>query len=214
MGNFRTIFSGATPAAGEVWSVGLNWVGPNHSFTPAEAQSWANGIGTGVMAQSSNPLFNLLSSSGNINKVRVEQRQETDDTLMVAAEFTLTTPETGANPATSTLQTSICLSLITARSGRSYRGRVYWPAWAYTPTASLMFGTTTCNTAIDGLQSLEALTRSASVSVDPGYLMVLCVRSRLHHTSEPVTHISAGNVPDTQRRRRDAVNEVYVTQSI
>lgn len=214
MGLFRTIISGNSPAAGEVWSIGLNWTMGEDAAPQSAMTAWATNIGTAIAASSGNQVFQMLSSSGNISKVRTEQRDDTDNSLLMAGEYTLPIPETGANPPTSTLQTAMCISLITILPGRSNRGRCYWPAWAYTPTSSLLFGTSQQTNALTGFKALIDLIKAQAAVTDPAWVTQLIVWSRLNLTAAPVVTIAAGSVPDTQRRRRDAIKEVYTTLAL
>lgn len=210
MGFFRTMINGTSPAPGEVWSIGLSWIGPNTEIPFEDLREWAEGIGTAINAFTNNGLVNLLSSSGFITSIRTEQRDETTEALIQAAEFTLLSPEPGAGTPSKTLQTSLCISLLTGRPGRSFRGRVYWPAWAYSGTTEMRFGTTNLGTYLTGFDEIHNLIQAQAVIVNPAYSMVLAVRSRLLHESNSVQQYAAGNVPDTQRRRRDALEELYV----
>jgi hypothetical protein len=47
----------------------------------------------------------------------------------------------------------------------------------------------------------------------PGITFDLAIRSRKTHTSPHVVRLQAGNVIDTQRRRRDSLPESYLTQT-
>ena len=211
MAYIKTIISGASPSSGEVWSVGTNWTVAGVLIPQEDMTAIATAFGVAIAASSGNALIGMLSSAGNINRIRLEQRNVSDENLLLAAEYGLPVPETGANTPSSTLQTSICISLLTNVPGRSYRGRVYWPAWTYAPTAGLLFGTGTCTAALTGFAALMNMFKVACTSVDSFYEAELVVRSRLLHESNLVISYACGTVPDTQRRRRDAVTEVYST---
>lgn len=214
VGFFRVIINGTSPAPGEVWSVGLSFVGPNTLIPFLDLKDWATQIATGMSALSGNTCINFLSAGGAVTMIRTEQRGETDDLLIQAAESSLATPKVGAGTANKTLQTSVCFSLITAQPGRSYRGRCYWPAWGYTPTASLQFSSGDLTALLTSFEDIVQMIGEKSVIVDPAYQMLLGVRSKLLHETNDVGQIAVGSVPDTQRRRRDAIPEVYSTLTL
>lgn len=189
----------------------MNWGELDALLLFDDLQAWATNIGTSINAMASNALINVLSSAGAITKIRTEHRSETTDELIQAAEYTFPSPKTGAGTVSKTLQTSVVISLLTGRPGRSYRGRCYWPAWAYSGTATALFGGTDLTNWLAGFKAITNAIVAAAVVVDPSFDMRLIVRSRLLHHSQDVTSLGAGNVPDVQRRRRDAVNELYST---
>lgn len=211
MGFFRVILNGNSPAPGEVWSVGFSCVGPNTDVPFLDLQQWATGIGVGLAAMTGNTLISQLSTNGTITEVRCEQRSDETDLLMQAAEYQLPVPKGGTGAASKTLQTAQVVSLITARPGRSFRGRMYWPAWAYSPDAAMRFTPAACNAALAGVDQIFDLIKAQALVVNPAYQMQLGVRSRLLHETNDVGRISCGDVPDTQRRRRDSLNEVYAS---
>lgn len=214
MGLYRVIIGGATPAPGEVWSVGMALDGPDPTMPQADINQWATNIGVAIAALVSHPLINLLSSAGNVNFVRCEQRHEATEALLRAGEYQLPTPKPGSGTASKVLQNSLVISLRTLTPGRSYRGRVYWPAWAYTGTAEQLFASSSLNSWLPAYADLVELVVAQAIAVDPSYAMILVVRSRLLHVSTPVTALAVGNVPDTQRRRRDALTELYTVLAV
>lgn len=214
MGNYRVIIGGITPAAGEVWSVGVSLDGPDATMPQADISQWALGIANAIKATVSDPLHALLSGTGGIDTVRCEQRSETDETLLRAGEAQIVPPRMGTGGASKVLQASVCISLRTQVPGRSYRGRVYWPAWAYNSDTQLLFPIATVPTWLNSFVDMIEMINAQAIVVDPGYAMILVVRSRLLHVGTPVTSIAIGNVPDTQRRRRDAINEQYTILNV
>lgn len=209
MGFFRTLINGTSPAPGEVWSVGMSFIGPNVAATHAELMAWATAAGVAINAQTGNQAINVLSSDGKIVQIRTEQRADVDDTLIQGAEYNLPAAKAGAGTPSKTLQTACCISLLTLYPGRSYRGRCYWPTWAYSGTATMQFGGTDLGNWLTGFKSIINAVVAAAITVDPAWQMIPAVRSRLLHLSTPITIYGAGSVPDTQRRRRDAVAETY-----
>lgn len=209
MAEYRVILSGSSPAAGEVWSSGCSLTSTAPPMDQTEISAWALGIANAIEALGANSLLTLLSTAGAITTVRCELRGADTEALLLAGEVDLTPAKAGAGTANKVLQASVVISFRTATPGRSYRGRAYWPAWGYTPTAELLFGSSNITSWLNDYADLLQLFGAQAIIVDPAQEMSVVVRSRLLHVSTPVTALAIGNVPDTQRRRRDAVNEAY-----
>lgn len=142
-----------------------------------------------------------------ITGVRIEQR-ESEGTLVAQLEQQRATAVVGTGNAPHPIQTSIVLSLITARAGASGRGRLYWPASGVAlDSNTLRFGSgvvtgflTDMETYLSAIQAaIEATTTDAP----------LAVWSRKTLGTFSVVRLRAGDVPDVQRRRRDALVETY-----
>lgn len=214
MGFFRVVLSGKSPVGAEVWSCGLSYIGPNTSIPQPDMQEWAQNVGVAIAATTGNKLIDLLSNAGNINQVRTEQRQETTEVLMTAGEYDLPIPKIGTGTPDKVLPNSFCISLLTGAPGRSRRGRVYWPAWVYSAGSTMTFSTTQLTDWLNAFVAINNIIKAQSIIVDPAYQMVLAVRSRLLHTSADVITAAGGHVPDTQRRRRDAIPEIYTSVTV
>lgn len=215
MTEYRVILSGTSPAPGEVWSCGMSLQGVAPAMTQDQITAWATNIATAVNAYTSaNPLVSLLSSSGSMTTVRCEVRDPATEDLVRAGEAAIPTGLSGSATPNKVLQASVVISLRTAVPGRSYRGRVYWPAWVYTPTGELLFSTGTLPGYLTAYADLVELVNAQAIVVDPSFAVILVVRSRLLHVSTPVTALAVGTVPDIQRRRRDAINEQYTVLNV
>lgn len=105
-------------------------------------------------------------------------------------------------------QNAICVSMLTGLAGARNRGRFYLPppvSSAVTTTGRL--GTTQQTALVDGLG--VAFSGLATAGFTP------IVRSSVGGGAETVvTSVRVGNVIDTQRRRRNAIAEVYVTEDL
>lgn len=209
MTEYRVILSGNTPAAGEVWSCGMSLQGVAPAMDQSEITLWAQGVANAIEVVPTTGIYSLLSTTGTINKVRCELRDPDNEALLLAGEASLIPPKTGGGAAARVLQCSLVISHRTNIPGRSYRGRVYWPAWNFAGTAEMLFSTSSLPDLLTSYADLVELVVAQAVVVDPSFAMILVVRSRLLHLSTPVVALAAGNVPDTQRRRRDALTEQY-----
>lgn len=157
-------------------------------------------------------LLALLSTSGNIEAIRVEKRAE-DESVLNVAEQLLTTALAGTGTANKTPQDALVFSLRTSTPGARGRGRMYWPALSQnlsasfqvtSPTPAVLAGNVktwlqAINTAMDGVYIAQA----------SALRVALAVRSGTDHVSRDVTQIQVGSVLDTQRRRRDTLPESY-----
>lgn len=212
MAYFRVSVKG-TIGPTEVWSV-------NPAYDPA----WDTGVTwdqeqadliTLAMASVTVPtaLINLMGSTTRITSYRLELRQDGTDELLGVSERQLGTPIAGGSSVSKPPQTAVVASLRTNTPGASGRGRLYWPATgAAIDTDTYRVPTTIANAAAAGFSSYLDALAEAIMSVGgwaPWTQMQLVVRSKTRGTTYPVTRIMVGNTFDTQRRRRDALAEVY-----
>lgn len=209
----RLRIEGTIPG-GEVWSVNPTFALPSSSVQDmdyAGAQSRATACSNVVVPT---PLLDAMGGTANtkITTFTVEARTS-DGTLQVSASALKTISATGstnAHPA----QTAIVCSLRSNSPGGRGRGRLYWPAigksldattlrWPSAGQAALLTGFDTY---------LGALQDALNVDEIPGLTeFQLAVWSRTSQSFPPVVRLQVGDVPDTQRRRRDALAENYTT---
>ena len=199
---------GALPS-GEVWSVNPKY-GPGAGILVTHHEAlleWAQAIATlnsgNVLPEA---LRALISSSASVTAIRTEHRSASGE-LVNAADYVLPDPKAGLRTATKPHQVAWVSSLRTGRSGRSYRGRLYWPALAVTlTTADLRVPTATVQALVEDVSNLLTAIEAA---VPAGHAVRLGVVSGVKNEVTPVTQISGGDVLDTQRRRRDTLAESY-----
>jgi hypothetical protein len=152
-----------------------------------------------------------MSVAASRTGARVEVRDDANDSLIGISTQSSSSALVGTGTLTMPPQSSTVLSLRTDTPGGSGRGRLYWPHLAGTLGAD---GRTPGATMILFVQDFKAyLTgiRSDLAAAFPTIGFDLAVRSRTTHTTPHVVRIQAGNVIDTQRRRRDALPESYTT---
>ena len=97
-------------------------------------------------------------------------------------------------------QLAIAVTLRTALSGASFRGRYYLPCTDFSGITDVGRLTLTAKN-----QILTSLTAAHDAEITEGCTVE--IYSRTHHSIEAVTIISVGDVVDTQRRRRDKLVE-------
>lgn len=203
----RIRISGSLPA-GEVWSVNPAFIGnfdetpPSHAFL----ETWAQAIGEYFEDLSTNLLLNLISSTGAITGVRAEY-YDTTGRLADVAEYVLLTPKPGVGGALLPITSAVVCSLYTGIPGRSYRGRIYWPALGLSldpDTARIRTSDiTSLLTAFnDMLSTLQGVAPSSPA-------VVLGVYSKTMGTGTAISQLRVGNLPDQWRGRRDALTEAY-----
>lgn len=196
---------------GEVWSVNPKYIaGPEGLKTSYEdLLSWAEGI----VSLNSGAIFPvnmrpLLSAAASVTAVRCEYRGPSGD-LVQAAEAVPVSPVFGTGNPSKPFQTSLVSSLLTGRPGRSFRGRLYWPALA------VPLGLTDLRVPDTNLQdytsAIALFLEQVSIIGAPENDMTLAVVSETLSVATPVTQISCGDVLDVQRRRRDSLVEGRVT---
>lgn len=203
----RVIIKGSAPG-GEVWTSGFALHSPSDNVpaTTPELELMAQNIGVIIGTWSStNQLRRCLSNTLSVVAVRVECRNE-DESLFNLGEKPLVPPLQGSLPLTHSLQSAAVVSLRTLTPGGHGRGRMFWPNLTYVPTQAGRIDNTLC---IALASDMRTFLNEVLDSVDPGFDLFLAVRSVTDHMNRVVTSLRVGDVPDTQRRRRDALVEVY-----
>lgn len=193
------------------WSVGAYFgslIGGNNAVeTVGDLQAWATAIGAGIQIGGfiSADLEAGLSASGQTTEVTCYYYPDGATQALAVAGAAAIQVGTGtvSNPA----QTSVVASLRTGISGRSFRGRTYWPALGYGLTGSLKFTASVPGLVASGIKALWSSVADEAGLGDFGLVVYSATRDVL----TPVSSIAVGDVPDTQRRRRDNLVEQYAT---
>lgn len=213
MPSFNRIHLSGTLASGaETWSTSfaVRPAGGGVTASPAELTAWAEAIMDVLELTGDIPeLLTGLSSTGAITEARVYHYPGT------SAPATAVGIAAGSRPGTTSPSrpTSVAavLSLRTGLAGRRFRGRMYWPALANTINTTGRF-TSTVTGNLAG-QAGEILTTLAAEGPG-GDVPLVSVVSAAGDLVTPVTAISVGDVPDSMRSRRDALDEVYTTVNL
>jgi hypothetical protein len=211
---FRLSIQG-TLASGEVWSINpcFNLGG---SFTPIWDQPSGDDIAQALLdVVIPTPLKDAYSAAGAITGYRLEGRGD-DHTLLGVAESAFTSPVVGTAAATKPPQTAMVFSLRTNTPGASGRGRLYLPALSVQISATNFRVSSTAVEAFltamsEYLRDVQD-TIKANAGVFPWSTVELCVVSKTTGNRPLVTRIQAGDILDTQRRRRDKLTENYQAQ--
>lgn len=206
----KVVLSGTLASGAEIWSTGVAFSSVEGPVTlQGDCQAWANGIAAGLSAfiAGTTSLESGLSGNGAITETRVYYYPTTDGPATAVGVAAGNTVGTGAG--NQPLQSSAVLSLRTGVAGRRTRGRMYWPALAIAPNNFGVYSAATAGAMVsDAVLLLEFLREANPVSSN----FYPAVVSKVGNLVTPVTTVSVGNVPDTQRRRRNGLVETYYTQ--
>lgn len=209
----RVIFEGSLGVNSEQWSTGIVFQDPGlGQGEPDDAVmlDWANNLHGDFVTMVSTTLRTALSSSGTIDRVRIEYYNGAGGLTSVVESTS--SPVAGLTIADQPYSSACVLSLSTGLSGSRRRGRMYWPALAAAVDANGKFtGTTSAtNFAISAKELIDLIGSSygGALNLEPG------VYSGVLDDVTTVTAVRVGSIPDTQRRRRDNLVETYATQML
>lgn len=205
--------NGAMPN-GEVWSVNPRFAGGPGGVIMGyeELQQWAENISDYLGSLLvTNPLRAALSTGASITSIRTEQLDPAGQ-LVQAGEYIRPSALEGATTPTKPFQTSIVASLLTGRPGRSYRGRLYWPFLGSTISTSTLRIPTAFTQSF--ANEMAALLTAIATTAAPDQATAPVVVSQTLDVATPITQISVGDVIDTQRRRRDSLDEARTVQTV
>lgn len=208
MSYVRVSILGSSPG-GEVWSINPVF-DPTGEFGTSVDQTALDAATDAIAALS--PGANLLafaSSALAVTGARCEVRQDSDDSLLAISTQIRSSPLSGSGAALRGAQNALVISLRTNTPGGSGRGRLYWPAVGTSIGTDLRFTSASALTALTEMRAYLNAMRSALATAFPTIGFDLAVRSRTTHTTPHVNKVQVGNVPDTQRRRRDNMTEDY-----
>lgn len=208
----RVIISGTLGNA-EVWSTSVAWADVSSgSSTALTSTSNLLGVASGIWTDLTNGSaarvpFDMISTSGRITQVRVEARNVGG--LLNAAEFAGSTPLPGVGAPSKPTTAASVVSLLTGVPGRRYRGRMYLPAMALTIGTDFRIPAATTEIIAEGM---DARFDAWSTVFNSGETAIVpVVVSEVGLVCTEVQQLRVGDVFDTQRRRRDDLQETYFT---
>ncbi len=190
----------------ETWSVSLHYATPEGSVLagPTSLTEWAEAITADFFDLTNNQLGTFMSNQGRLTRVDTYQYGASGPAVAVGSSSV-------SNPSYSgevrlPWQTCIVMSLKTAVAGASFRGRAYWPAPGGTMQSDGTFQglESTTSVGVRFAQLLEFIGAAAGESVG----LVPVVYSPTRNLITPVIAVEYDSVPDTQRRRADAVQGI------
>lgn len=198
-----------TALNGEVWSVNPVF-DPTGEFGVAVDQAQLDAAALAI-ANRTVP-GNLRSAMGmgfTRSGARVEVRQDSDDALLGISVQASGTPLAGTTAVRLPQQSALVTSIRTNTPGGSGRGRLYWPAGGVTLDTNARIASATVASFLTDMKAYLIGIRGDLATAFPLIGFDLAVRSKTTHTTPHAVRIQAGDVVDTQRRRRDAIPESY-----
>lgn len=207
----RLVVSGTLGGGADIFSVGFNYTPDLGApvITPTDLNLWAAACATYFAGATLPNLKAGLSTSGTIREFRTYYHAS--DTGPATTVGTASASIAGTGTANQPLPTSFVLSLRTALAGRRARGRAYWPALSVVVQAAGTFSSGFMSAAPTEARNMIVAFGDAASATDLRPVVVSKVGAG---QVTPVTQVAIGNVPDTQRRRRNALVETYSTAAI
>lgn len=200
----RFTIEGDLGAGLEQWSSGCAFrPAPGFAADPADVQGWCENIYNAAATVFPVAVLNRMSSGCRITGVRAQYYGPSGPALYSGFRA-FTTPLAGQGTISMPPQCSMVVSLLTSIAGRKFRGRMYWPNLAGSMTSSMKL-TVPAGTATGFATMLNEI---ASRYPGPD-IIEPAVYSAVDQALTSVTSVRVGDVVDTQRRRRDALTEIY-----
>lgn len=206
----RVSILGSAPG-GEIWSINPVF-DPTGEFPGSVDQQALDDAALAIA--NLNPgaqLLSFMSSALSITGARVEVRDDATDDLIAISVQGRGSALTGSGTPLRGAQTAVVVSLRTNTPGGSGRGRIYWPAVGTAVSTTLRFDASFITAALTQVSTYLHAMEAALATEFPTIGFDLAVRSRTTHTTPHVNTLRIGDIPDTQRRRRDKMVEAYQT---
>lgn len=195
---------------GETWSVNPAFIGNFSTQVPSQANldTWSAAVAADVPSLVTQQLQNLMSQNAAVVGVRVTLFGP-DGKTAAYSEKRLSSPFFGQGAQTAPATVAFAASLYTGIPGRQYRGRLFWPALRPTidQTTGRYTGSALAATAAEFSSMLENLQNAGGGPFDP----VLAVWSGVRKAGTVVTSVRAGDIYDSQRRRKESLAESYAS---
>lgn len=214
----RVTLSGTMWGGAEIWSTGF-FLGQKDADANDPTQAAADAIAAAWKTFFENA-NSQISSSYSFTMAKIAAIDATGHTVLDKVFYAAPlTASVGANgTARLPSQCSLVATLTSARPrGLAAKGRMYLPGWAVAPGTDglLTVATTVTNVAT----TLQTFFNAVNASVDVPNSVILAAKGTgllpaLTAQNDWVTGLKIGNVIDTQRRRRNGLNETYVAKTI
>ena len=210
MSYVRVSIQGSSPG-GEVWSINPVF-DPTGEFGSTVNQDALDAAGNAIAALTpGTQVMGMLSTSLFLTGCKVEVRDDSTDGLIGITQQIRTTPLAGTGTPLRGSSSAVVISLRTNTPGGSGRGRLYWPAVGQPVDATLRIASGAMSPLVTQMATYLHAMEDALATAFPTIGFDLAVRSRRTHTTPHVNKIQAGNIIDSQRRRRDALVEDYTS---
>lgn len=205
----RVVISGTIAGSIERWSCSVDYTpeGGGSVLAPGELQGWAERIATVLdAAETDYPAITALMGA-NVNATRVDVYGY-GPTGPAVASGQAVFAWSGTGTIRVPFSTAVCVSKRTGMSGRSRRGRFFWPALAAQVNSDGTF--VRAPELVGDFAELLADMRN----IDGVTLAIPVVHSATLNQVMEITSVAVGNVLDSQRNRREDVAENYATATV
>lgn len=202
----KIVLSGVIAGGLERFAVSCDYIldGGGVVSGAADLQQWANlaaaALNDGVVDYPN--ITAIMGANVNVTQVKVYEYGSSGPAIAVGEAPCLWL---GANTIRVPFSSAVCVTKRTALAGRSYRGRLYWPALAATMNSNGSFNATQALTD-DFAELLTQLGNTDGVEFAKP-----AVTSQAQGDVTVVTALRVGNVLDSQQGRRDNLVETYLT---
>lgn len=198
---------------GQAASVGWDWQ-PSVVLTQfGDLLQWGANICTSLQANftaSMSSLKTLLSSSGSITGVTCQYF--TGPSLVTGAFAPIGAALAGSGTQLLPQQNALVFSLVSVQAGRSHRGRTFWPALSLTTlTGGKLVGPSTTSLLTQFQFLLDAV--DAAVPAPATSVRGMRIYSTVLDQITRPSQIRCGDVIDTQRRRSNALVQLYASNT-
>jgi hypothetical protein len=175
--------------------------------SPTEVQAWADAVAGELNGgETSWPAITALMGA-NVNATQVHTYGYGDTGPSVATGVA-DTSWLGSGSLRVPFSTAICVTKRTLIAGRSYRGRFYWPALAMSVDSDGHF-----TPALALASEFASMIAQCGNTGGPDVLEPV-VYSAAKNAVTLVTSVAVGDVPDSQRNRRDNLVESYQVAAV
>lgn len=206
------VANGGMPG-GERWSCSVSISGQNTAYTQDGLDDFA---ATALSAWAAAVQSQQYVMSDTTSLQRVDVRViDTQGRTELLAQQSPGLPVVGPFPATLPNQCAIVVSLRSQTAGARGRGRFYLPCLATSVDGNGRLPSLARSTVLARTKTLlDALSAGATADLGAGPQRIIVASGAGTGSNAGVTSIRVGDVIDTQRRRRDALVEAYVTAEL
>lgn len=201
-----------TLGVSERWSVGICFAKDPQGglVTATQLETWLAGVESYLVSlPTTNSLRTMLGSAGKITQARAYYYPASGPAVQSSTNV-FSSPIGQSSTTTKPPQCALAITLQTQVQSPAGRGRIYWPCLTGTINDSTLKVSGIGSPAQDFAAFLAAVSDAAGAD---GPLFP-SVYSPSTDSVTPVTFVRAGDVLDTQRRRRDKLVETYNTAPV
>lgn len=200
----KLVLQGTMGAAGqEQWSIGLHYRDPGGGalLDPAGLNLWAQTAYGNLSAAVTSNLANIMGPNTRIVRIATYGYGPTGPAVAQGSYAGTAVVGTGASQRLAPQDALVC-TLLTGLAGRSYRGRIYWPA------GGMLVGTDLKASVPAGTASSFAQLIAQLGEAEEGVAFLEpVVYSATKNVLTEVSGVSVGDIIDSQRSRRNNLVE-------